>query len=239
MSELLFTNKSDLVAIADSIRAKTGINGSLSFPQGFVDGINGIGGQGGSSGSDSIVIDGMHKVTFFDSGEKTGLYYVKNNTGVQTPTDANGKMGKYTLTEGSSTAETFPYVVIKDLIFYKITVNIILPSPYAAYYIYTTDGNKYTLALTNTAGFRRSGYNLFGLFGATHLISKTFNSMDEAIAGLIELSNTQDISSYTKYSGNNYPSITNNAKNYDYYSSHVVTDMTNGGNFVEANPYTG
>ena len=56
MSELLLANKSDLVAIADKIRAKAGISNSLSFPQGFMDGIDGISGQGGSGGSASLNI---------------------------------------------------------------------------------------------------------------------------------------------------------------------------------------
>ena len=47
---------SDLSSVADAIRAKSGSNGSLSFPSGFADAIEAIetGGSGGSSCSDMV-----------------------------------------------------------------------------------------------------------------------------------------------------------------------------------------
>ena len=45
MGDLVLANKSDLVAVADAIRMKTGFNDGLSFPQGFIDAINSINGN--------------------------------------------------------------------------------------------------------------------------------------------------------------------------------------------------
>lgn len=55
----------DLKAVADSIRAKTGEAGSLSFPAGFCSSIEGITGGGGAEGS----TDEIHTVTFMNGSE--------------------------------------------------------------------------------------------------------------------------------------------------------------------------
>jgi hypothetical protein len=195
--------------------------------------------------SDSIVIDGMHKVTFFDSGEKIGFYYVKNNTGVQAPTDANGETGKYTLTEGSSTAESFPYVVLNDLTFYKIFINITLPSPYKSYVIYSNYGtNEWFLVLADTTGFRRypssSNNRLYGLGGSAYMISKTFSTFEEAVAELLRISLTQDVSEYKNItSDGNRPTMGSGAPNYSYHSLHNVINFSDSSVFLNSNPYTG
>ena len=42
MGELILANKSDFVALADTIRAKTGSTDQMSFVSGFINGINSI-----------------------------------------------------------------------------------------------------------------------------------------------------------------------------------------------------
>lgn len=57
MRDLVYANKSDLVAIADAIRTKAGTSNSLSFPQGFIDAINSINGDTNSTVPISFLVD--------------------------------------------------------------------------------------------------------------------------------------------------------------------------------------
>lgn len=50
MSEYVLAYKSDFVAVADSIRAKTGASESMAFPDGFVEAVEGIQTGGGTAG---------------------------------------------------------------------------------------------------------------------------------------------------------------------------------------------
>ena len=123
MSELLFTNKSDLVAIADSIRAKAGINGGLSFPQGFVDGIDRI---SGSSGSDGIErVENGYNATFYDEEDVAFLSLsIRQGFAIKDPCYASSS---WSLEDG--TVITFPYYfsqVILDFIFVSFAIPILL-----------------------------------------------------------------------------------------------------------------
>ena len=78
MSNYLVTD-TELTSIADTIRTKSGQSGSLSFPTGFIDGINSI-----SGGGDSEL------VTLYSGTGSPSLYY--------TPADSyNSSTGEYEL----------------------------------------------------------------------------------------------------------------------------------------------
>jgi hypothetical protein len=68
MNEYVIAYKSDLVAIADAIRAKTGSTEGLELPAGFVEAVEGITGGGGSSSG--------------GGGFRTNLAEIKKNIGV-------------------------------------------------------------------------------------------------------------------------------------------------------------
>ena len=228
------TVKAQIQSLIDLANTTTG-----NTDTNLTDGVNALVGGYGQGGSESVPSD-MHEVVFVSDTEKSAIFYVQNNVGIQAPSDANGDVAKYTLTQGSNSQASFPYIVTSNTVFYKIVVNITLPSPFVSYLIYSTDGQQYTLAITDVAGFRfnSSSYQLYGLFGAKNLKTKTFNSLDEAITGLIDLSDTGDTSTYTTWSGNSYPGMVSSSKNYPYYSLHDVV-YTNNSTFLSANPYEG
>ena len=114
MSELLFANKSDLVAIADKIREKAGISDSLSFPQGFMDSIDGIS-VGGNLPTDALEgLEGGYDVMFYD-GNKKGLamYSIKAGHSINPPVyDCDGWQ------KADGALVTFPYTPTEDTILY-------------------------------------------------------------------------------------------------------------------------
>lgn len=185
----------------------------------------------------------MHEVNFYKDTEQLGVFYVPNNTGIQALTNENGVVGKFALTQGSDTQVNFPYIVKSDVDFYKIYTNITLPAPYKAYALYArySSGDWYVLALTDAEGFRLLGTNsqLYGIYGATKTIFKEFNSMEEAVAELINISNTGTISGFDTTTG--YAYMNESAcKNRPYYCSHYVCDWSVSTYLVlKTNPYEG
>ena len=69
MSELIIANKSDIVAIADAIREKTGQTGGITLDA-MDDAIEGISGSGSSSGICTVTLESATEVVYVStSGE--------------------------------------------------------------------------------------------------------------------------------------------------------------------------
>lgn len=67
MSELILTERSNIVAIADAVRSKTGTTSSLNLGE-IVEGINSISGSGGGGGSTTTVTQATPTITVSSSG---------------------------------------------------------------------------------------------------------------------------------------------------------------------------
>ena len=72
------------------------------------------------------------------------------------------------------------------------------------------------------------------------MICKTFSTFEEAVAELLRISVTQDVSGYTNItSSSDRPTMESNAPNYAYHSLHNVINFSDSSVFLYSNPYTG
>ena len=154
INNLVVAEKSDLVAIANAIRAKSGRTDSMSFPYDFVSGIEGIAsGDGEGSGMDGL--EQGYDVMFYDeNNEGLAFYSIKQGHTINPPVyaqsweNANGEV------------IAFPFTPTGDISIYAIVSNLD-----GLYQHYGIDGNTYPCVIICIDTSSTSGMNCKLMFG--------------------------------------------------------------------------
>lgn len=203
MSELLFTNKSDLVAIADKIKAKAGVSGGISFPQGFIDTVDAISGQGGSG--DGGVEDG-YSATFYDE-EDVAFLSLSIRQGLAINEPAYGSKS-WNLEDG--TVITFPYYPTSDISVYAYKIDNVGK----LYEHFGLNINTYPYLLVNL--YQNQYVNLF--------FSKQIKTNTTSY---LELGGTSSQKGYVMYRNFKLPSaIEPSADSIDYLIDYITATFT-------------
>ena len=208
MNEYVITNKSDLTSIANVIRSKSGVTGSLSFPDDMISTISSISGDAGNTtinlqsktitpGTSSQTVtaddgyDGLSQVIV--NAIQTETKSVSPTTSSQTITPTSGKyLSKVSVgaisTETKSITANGTYTPTSGKYFSKVTVNV----P-------TSSSSTETLyALTGNSSYVSGVYYNLST-GATTTFSTTSASLPQGT--VIKLTNTYSTATALTVSG--------------------------------------